>query len=67
MGKVLPVGGVQQKIRAAFDAGIKEVLLPTDNMKEAELLPQYVLDGIKLTPVDSIGDVLAAALIQETA
>ncbi|MBQ9406423.1 MAG: hypothetical protein IJU37_06780 [Desulfovibrio sp.] len=61
------MGGVQQKIRAAFDAGIKEVLLPTDNMKEAELLPQYVLDGIKLTPVDSIGDVLAAALIQETA
>ncbi len=45
MRKVLPVGGIQQKIRAAYDAGVKEVLLPTDNLKEAEGLPSYVLDG----------------------
>jgi ATP-dependent Lon protease len=64
MGKVLPVGGVQQKVRTAFDAGIKEALLPIDNLKEAELLPQYVLDGIKLTPVTTIEDVLAAAFAQ---
>jgi ATP-dependent Lon protease len=64
MGKVLPVGGVQQKVRTAFDAGIKEVLLPVDNLKEAQLLPQYVLDGIKLTPVTTIEDVLAAVFAQ---
>jgi len=59
MGKVLPVGGIQQKVRAAYDAGVKEVLLPADNLKEAEGLPSYVLDGIKLTPVTTIEEVLA--------
>lgn len=61
MGKVLPVGGIQQKIRAAYDAGIKEVLLPADNLKEAEGLPAYVLEGIKLTPVTTIEEVLGAS------
>ena len=37
MGKVLAVGGIQQKIRAAYDAGVKEVLLPADNLKEARV------------------------------
>ncbi|NCA74517.1 MAG: BREX system Lon protease-like protein BrxL [Gammaproteobacteria bacterium] len=65
MGKVLPVGGIQQKIRAAYDAGVKEVLLPADNMKEAEALPSYVLEAIKLTPVTTITEVLAAAFVPE--
>ena len=64
MGKVLPVGGVHQKIRAALDAGIKEVLLPADNMREAESLPAYILDNIKLTPVASIDEVLAASFVK---
>ncbi len=58
MGKVLPVGGIQQKVRAAYDAGVREVLLPADNLKEAEGLPSYVLDGIKLTPVTTIAEAL---------
>jgi ATP-dependent Lon protease len=65
MGKVLPVGGVQQKVRAAYDAGIKEVILPIENLKEAQTLPSYILDGIKLTPVDSIGQVLEHALVDK--
>jgi len=65
MGKVLPVGGIQQKIRAAYDAGVKEVLLPADNLKEAEGLPSYVLEGIKLTPVSSIDQVFVNALIND--
>ena len=63
MGKVLPVGGIQQKVRAAYDAGVKEVLLPADNLKEAEGLPSYVIKGIKLTPVSSIDKVIEFALI----
>ncbi|MGV8120131.1 MAG: BREX system Lon protease-like protein BrxL [Candidatus Xenobiia bacterium LiM19] len=59
MGKVLPVGGVPQKIRGAFDAGIKEVILPRDNMKEAETLPDYMLSAVKLTPVDTIEEALS--------
>ena len=65
MGKVLPVGGVQQKVRAAYDAGIKEVILPSENLKEAQTLPSYILDGIKLTPVESIGQVLEHTLVEK--
>ena len=63
MGKVLPVGGIHQKIQAAYDAGVKEILLPRENLKEAQLLPAYIIDKIELTPVDSIDDVLKAALV----
>lgn len=65
MGKVLPVGGVQQKIRAAYEAGIKEVLLPADNLKEAQGLPSYIFDSLKITQVTNIEDVLKYAFIVE--
>lgn len=62
MGKVLPVGGIQQKVRTAYDAGIKEVILPADNLEEARSLPAYITDGLKLTGVRSIQEVLDASL-----
>jgi ATP-dependent Lon protease len=62
-GKVLPVGGVMEKVRAAYAAGVREVLLPMDNLAEARLLPQYILDAVRITPVQSIDEVLAAALL----
>jgi ATP-dependent Lon protease len=65
LGKVLPVGGIQQKIRAAFDAGVKEVLLPSDNLKEALVLPPYILEAVVLTPVESIESVLERVLIEK--
>lgn len=66
MGKVLPVGGIHEKVRAAYDAGVKEVLLPKDNLSEAQMLPPYILDAIKLTPVQDIDEVLACALLEDT-
>ena len=63
MGKVLPVGGIQQKVRAAFDAGIKEVVLPADNLAEAQLLPSHILEAITLTPVQTVEEVLHHALL----
>jgi ATP-dependent Lon protease len=63
MGKVLPVGGVQQKLRAARDAGVKEVLIPTDNVREAEGLSPSIKDNLKITPVQSIQEALAVALL----
>jgi ATP-dependent Lon protease len=65
MGKVLPVGGIQQKVRAAFDAGVKEVLLPEENLDEARHLPSYVLEAVKLTPVKTVQEVLKIALTGE--
>ena len=64
MGKVLPVGGVQQKVRAAFDAGVKEVLLPADNLAEAQTLPAYILEAVKLTPVETVEQALQNALLE---
>lgn len=66
MGKVLPVGGIQQKVRAAYDAGVKEVLLPADNLKEAEGLPSYVLEAVKLTPVSTIAEVIEISLVKNS-
>lgn len=64
MGKVLPVGGIQQKIRAAYDAGIKEVLLPADNLSETGNLPAYVLKAVKITPITSVAEALDKALCE---
>lgn len=63
VGKVLPIGGIQEKVRAADDAGIKEVILPEENLKEAQTMPEYILEAIKLTPVRSIEEVLQHALL----
>jgi ATP-dependent Lon protease len=63
MGKVLSVGGIQQKLRAACDAGVKEVLIPGDNLREAEGLPSSIRDKIKITPVQSIQEALAIAIL----
>jgi len=63
MGKVLAVGGIHAKIRAAYEAGVKEVILPADNVKEIADLPQYVKDAVKLFPVNSLDQVIAKALL----
>ena len=64
MGKILPVGGIQQKVRAAYEAGLKEVLLPIDNLKEAQSLPAYILEALQITPVQTIDEVLKHALTE---
>jgi ATP-dependent Lon protease len=64
MGKVHPVGGIQQKLRAACDAGVQEVLVPVDNLREAEGLPASIRDKIKIIPVQSIHEALEVALLR---
>jgi ATP-dependent Lon protease len=63
MGRVLPVGSILQKVRAAYEAGIKEVILPADNLPEADTLTDYIKSAIKLTPVETVDEVLKHALI----
>jgi len=62
-GKVLPVGGIRDKVLAAHRAGIKKIILPSENNeKDLEEVPQQVRDEIEFIPVESIDQVLEAAL-----
>jgi ATP-dependent Lon protease len=45
---MLKITALSPKVRAAFDAGVKEVLLPEENLDEARHLPSYVLEAVKL-------------------
>jgi ATP-dependent Lon protease len=61
-GRVLPIGGVKEKVLGAVRAGITEVVLPKDNEADIEDLPQEVRDTLKINFADDLGDVLALAL-----
>lgn len=61
-GRVLPVGGVKEKIVAAHRAGVFTVVLPGENRKDIEEIPRSVLDSMKLVFVDHMDEVLEVAL-----
>ena len=61
-GRVLPIGGLKEKILGAVRAGITEILLPKDNEADLEDLPTEVRDRIRVHPVEELGEVLAIAL-----
>ena len=62
-GRVLPIGGLKEKILAAKMAGIKEVLVPFENKKDIEEISQEIKDGLTITFVKDMKDVLERALI----
>ncbi len=64
-GKVLPVGGIKEKILAAKRAGIKEIILCKENRKNIEEIPDIYLKGLTFHYVDNVKDVLDIALLQE--
>ena len=61
-GRVLPIGGLKEKILGAVRAGITEILLPKDNEADLEDLPAEVRERIRVHPVEELGQVLAIAL-----
>jgi len=61
-GKVLPVGGVKEKLLAALRAGVREVILPERNRSDLEDVPQEARNKLKLTFVSTLDDVLESAL-----
>jgi len=65
-GKVLPVGGIREKILAARRAGIKTVVIPARNVDDLVDIPPDLLKGIKVIPVDSVDDVLTYTLKGKT-
>jgi ATP-dependent Lon protease len=62
-GKVLPVGGIKEKMLAAKRAGIKEVILSDENRKDIEEIKPIYLKGLKFHFVKTIGEVLDYALL----
>jgi ATP-dependent Lon protease len=61
-GKVLPIGGVKEKVLAAHRAGVTTILLPKDNEKDLADIPKNVLDTLKMHLVSNMDEVLKLAL-----
>jgi ATP-dependent Lon protease len=61
-GKVLPIGGVKEKVLAAHRAGVKNIVLPKDNEKDLADIPKPVLDALDVHMVESMDEVLKLAL-----
>ena len=64
-GKVLPVGGVKEKVLAAHRANLKTIILPKDNEKDLADIPKTVLDSLDLFMVDTMDEVLKIALAEQ--
>ena len=64
-GKVLPVGGIKEKILAAKRAGIKDIMLCKENEKDIRQIPEIYLKGLTFHYVENISDVLKFALLEE--
>ena len=62
-GRVLPIGGLKEKILAARMAGLKEVLVPCENKKDIEEIPEEIKDGLAVTYVKNMKEVLKHALM----
>ena len=65
-GKVLPVGGIKEKILAAKRAGITEIVLCKRNRKDIEEIDEHYIKGLKVQYVDNVSEVLDIALLDET-
>lgn len=61
-GRVLPIGGVKEKLLGAYRAGIKSVILPKENEADLEDLPEEVLESLEVHPVETADEALAFAL-----
>ena len=62
-GRVLPIGGLKEKMLAALRGGIKTVLIPKDNEKDLAEIPDNVKRGMTIIPVGTVDEVLEHALI----
>jgi len=61
-GRVLPIGGVKEKLLGAVRAGIRTVVLPKENVPDLDDLPQDVRDGLEVVPVQDLSEALAVSL-----
>ncbi len=64
-GRVLPIGGLKEKLLAALRGGIKKVLIPEENAKDLADIPENVKNGLEIVPVSRVGEVLDHALVRK--
>jgi len=64
-GRVLPIGGLKEKLLAALRGGIRTVLIPEDNAKDLAEIPDSVKNGLEIIPVARMDQVLANALVRK--
>ncbi|GHF28748.1 Lon protease [Kordiimonas sediminis] len=64
-GRVLPIGGLKEKLLAALRGGIKKVLIPKDNEKDLAEIPDNVKKGLEIVPVSEVDEVLFHALTEK--
>ena len=64
-GRVLPIGGLKEKLLAALRGGIKTVLIPEENVKDLAEIPANVKNGLEIIPVSHMGEVLKQALVRQ--
>jgi ATP-dependent Lon protease len=61
-GRILPIGGLKEKLLAALRSGIKTVLIPAENEKDLAEVPENVKSGLRIIPVSTVDEVMALAL-----
>jgi ATP-dependent Lon protease len=64
-GRVLPIGGLKEKLLAALRGGLKKVLIPTENEKDLAEIPDNVKKGLEIVPIASVDELLKQALTKE--
>ncbi|NNE56850.1 MAG: endopeptidase La [Hellea sp.] len=64
-GRVLPIGGLKEKLLAALRGGVKTVLIPIDNEKDLAEIPDNVKSALKIIPVSTVDEVLKEALVRK--
>jgi ATP-dependent Lon protease len=64
-GRVLPIGGLKEKLLAALRFGIKTVLIPAENVRDLKEIPEIVTKGMEIIPVSRMDEVLSHALVRQ--
>jgi ATP-dependent Lon protease len=64
-GRVLPIGGLKEKLLAALRGGLKTVLIPKENEKDLAEIPDNVKRGLKIIPVNTVDELLGQALVEQ--
>jgi ATP-dependent Lon protease len=64
-GRVLPIGGLKEKLLAALRGGIKTVLIPEENVRDLQEIPDIVKEGMEIVPVSRMDQVIERALVRK--